>query len=224
MHCFACRTVARRLHLPLVPVLPAHLCPAPGPLYSVLMGYKESPVEEVRRHNTEVLRAHFASFFDDHEACVTAALGGPPDLVLPVPSTHRPGPSPLEQALHGFAALTGWAAPSWAPSLLRRTSVPVGHMRPQRDAYAVADGARARIAGARVLLLDDSYVSGARSQSAASALGHAGARARLIVPLGRLLRPERAVAHATFAALHACGDARCARCVRWGPAPGSGPR
>jgi hypothetical protein len=48
-----------------------------------------------------------------------------------------------------------------------------------------------------VLLLDDTYVSGARSQSAAAALQRAGART-VIGPLGRVLRPDRIALHAEF--------------------------
>ncbi len=49
-----------------------------------------------------------------------------------------------------------------------------------------------------MLLLDDTYVSGARAQSAAAALRLGGARSVLIVPLGRVIRPERFASHAAF--------------------------
>ena len=55
--CFACRVVARRLGLPLAPVVPARLCPLPSPLYTVLLGYKESPVAEARRRFGAIVRA-----------------------------------------------------------------------------------------------------------------------------------------------------------------------
>ena len=90
-HCFACRTVARRLHLPLVPVLPMRLCPVPGPLYAVLLGYKESPVTEARCRFGRGLRELLCSALREHGACVVAASGGPLDLALPVPSSSRPG-------------------------------------------------------------------------------------------------------------------------------------
>ena len=56
---------------------------------------------------------------------------------------------------------------------------------------------------ARALLLDDTYVSGARSQSAAAALELAGARSTLIVPIGRVLRPDSVALHADFLRRHA---------------------
>jgi hypothetical protein len=51
-------------------------------------------------------------------------------------------------------------------------------------------------------LLDDTYVSGARSQSAAAALQLAGGRP-VIAPLGRVLRPDRVLLHAEFLRRHA---------------------
>ena len=65
----------------------------------------------------------------------------------------------------------------------------------------------------RVLLLDDVYVSGSRAQSAAAALRLSGARSVLIVPVGRVLRPERFGAHAAFLAAQPVGEGHRSRCV-----------
>ncbi len=73
-------------------------------------------------------------------------------------------------------------------------------MRPDAAAFGVDAAARSALARTRVVLLDDTYVSGARAQSAACALRLAGARATLIVPLGRVLRPDRVPVHAEFLA------------------------
>jgi hypothetical protein len=220
--CFACRTVHQRLHQPLAPVLPVSLCPLPGPLYSLLIGYKESPVAEVRRHSAALVDGLFTVFLRQHRRCVFEQLKGPPTLVLPVPSTSRPGPPPLDRAAglrdHVPHALQfeSNSQPLWCPDLLQRADAPVGHMAAHPGAFAVPPWAGPLVTGTRIALLDDTYVSGARSQSAAAALRQAGAHRVLIVPLGRVIRPDIIPEHDDFlrrsrksrAAPH-----RCARCV-----------
>jgi hypothetical protein len=206
--------VAHRLNLPLAPVLPLRLCAVPGALYAALMGYKESPVDEARQRFACIVAAHFAASFSVHASCLMASLGGEADIVLPVPSTSRPGGASLEMVggLGDLAVRALGHRARWLPALLRRAAAPVGHMRPHAEAFAPTG--RAAVKGARVVLLDDTYVSGARAQSAAAALRHAGARATLIVPLGRILRPDRLAAHAAYLARARQHDTRADRCCR----------
>jgi hypothetical protein len=191
-----------------------------GPLYAVLMGYKESPVHEVRRRLAGRVLERFAQLFATHRACVVAAIGGGVDLVLPVPSSSRPGPASLEgvEGLGDLAVASLGAASlgttvRWMPAALGRAGGEIGHMRPNARAFVVPRTAYARVSGARVLLLDDTYVSGSRAQSAAAALRLCGARAVLIVPVGRVLRPDRFGAHAAFVAAQPGGEGHPARCV-----------
>ena len=215
--CFACRRVGRRLGLALAPVFPVRLCPLPGPLYTVLMGYKEAPVREARRRFGPMVRALVEEYVSSHAACVAAAAGGPGDVVLPVPSSARPGGSPL----CGVEGLGSACAPlgDWTPRLLARAGAPIGHMRPARGAFEVPAALAPAVAGRRAVLLDDTYVSGARAQSAAGALRQAGARSVVIVALGRVLRPDRAAGHAAFLERQRCGAGAagpraCCRCVQ----------
>jgi predicted amidophosphoribosyltransferase len=210
--CFACRSVARRLGFPLAPVLPVRLCPLPGPLYTVLMGYKESPVREARRRFSAIVRTLFCEFLLAEADRVESIAGGRLDVALPVPSSSRPGPPPLAQ-VEGLGAAVAAAFPGvrWSPRLLCRDARAVGarglgHMRPDAAAFRLAEPVRPALAGLRVLLLDDTYVSGARSQSAATALRMAGAAVPVIVPLGRVLRPDRSPRHARFLASLARND------------------
>jgi hypothetical protein len=200
--------VARRLGLPLAPVVPVRLCPLPSPLYTVLLGYKESPVVEARRRFSTMVRALLSAFLLGHAGRLEAAIGGRFDFVALVPSTHRPGVAPLG-LVDGLDAHIAAALPAarWDADLLRRAGAPggqppVAHMRPDPAAFTVSPG-RASVVGARVLLLDDTYVSGARSQSAAAALTRAAVRRVLVVPVGRVLRPDRSAHHAEFLRRHA---------------------
>jgi predicted amidophosphoribosyltransferase len=190
------------------------------------MGYKESPVSEARRRFAPMVRALFDGFLAAHAGCVARAAGGPPELVLPVPSSSRPGGSPLD-SVEGLApaVCARVAGARWSPHLLVRTGAPAGHMRPDAGSFTVPGALRPRVSGRRALLLDDTYVSGARAQSAAAALRRAGAASVVIVALGRVLRPDRSAAHAGFlcrcrttaAASGGVGVwAPCCRCVQTG--------
>jgi hypothetical protein len=181
----------------------------PSPLYTVLLGYKESPVAEARVRFGAIVGALVRSFLAGHVGRLEAMVGGRFDVVLLVPSTHRPGTAPLG-LVDGLGCDVAAALPAarWAPDLLQRADVPgwpprVAHMRPDPAAFSPRAEERRAVAGARALLLDDTYVSGARSQSAAAALELAGARSTLIVPIGRVLRPDRVALHADFLRRHA---------------------
>jgi predicted phosphoribosyltransferase len=95
-------------------------------------------------------------------------------------------------------------------------------MQPHARAFAVPRSSRTAVSGARVLLLDDTYVSGSRAQSAGAALRGAGARSVLIVPIGRVLRPERIAAHAAFLAVRPTEEGHRPRCVLAQTGTGSG--
>ena len=213
--------MARRLGVPLAPVFPVRLCPLPGPLYRVLLGYKESPVGEARARFAPMVRLLFDGFLADHAACLATAAGGPFDHVLAVPSTARPCGSPL-QGVEGLAdSATARTGAPWSPHLLTRGSRPMGHMQPDRSGFAVAAASAGAVRGTRILLLDDTYVSGARAQSAAAGLRRAGARSVVIVVLGRVLRTDRVPPPSGFLApVGADGvpdrPRPCCRCVQTG--------
>jgi adenine/guanine phosphoribosyltransferase-like PRPP-binding protein len=224
--CFACRVVARRLGLPLVPVEPARLCPLPSTLYSVLLRYKESAVAEERQHLGAVVRALCHHFLTGAGARLRGAAGGNLQLVVPVPSTARPGLPPLAR-VEGLAPVVTAAArgAAWAPSALQRGRPPRGaapvlaHMRPDARGFVVRDDAVVR--DRRVLVLDDLYVSGARAQSAAAALRLAGARSVVVAVLGRVLRPDRVAEHRAFLGRQTRAEGETGSSAGTGQLPGS---
>ncbi len=202
--------------------MPLRLCPIPGPLYTVLMGYKESPVAEARTRYAAMPSRLLHEFLAAHAGCVAAVSGGPLGAALCVPSTARPCGAPLS-ALDGMAEAVAASGARWSPGVLHRAGAPVGHMQPDAGAFSVLPEARRQLEGARVLLLDDTYVSGARAQSAAAVLRLAGAAAVVVVVVGRVLRPDRAPSHAAFLRTHrragpeqpgACSP--CCRCTQAG--------
>jgi hypothetical protein len=125
-----------------------------------------------------VLLALLLTFLNDHGVCVWRHAGMPsPDLLAVVPTGFgRPGPHPLAKLVSPYLRLP------LIPLAIR----PGEQGRDLRvDRYAVGHPAP----GASVLLIDDSWVSGASAQSAAAALKLAGARRVATVLLGRHINP-----------------------------------
>ena len=124
------------------------------------------------------LRALLLAFLHDHGACVWRHAGMPaPGRLAVVPTgCGRPGPPPL-------LALAG-------PYLrLPVTRLAVRPGEQGRDPNANRFRAERCGPGASVLLLEDTWVTGASAQSAAAALKRAGARHVAVVVLGRHLDP-----------------------------------
>ena len=143
---------------------------------AALWRYKSSPVPGASAQ--AVLRALLLAFLNDHGGCVWRCSGMPrPDLLAVVPTGFgRPGPHPLLRLVSPYLRLP------LIPLAIR----PGEQGRDLRvDRFAVGEPA----AGASVLLLDDSWVSGASAQSAAAALKLAGARRVATVLLGRHINP-----------------------------------
>jgi hypothetical protein len=148
-----------------------------------------------------LMLALLLAFLHDHGGCVWRHAGMPePGRLAVVPSgCGRPGPHPLGRLASPYLRLP------LVPLVIRPGSQ-------GRDLdlsrFRVGRGA----ARASVLLIDDTWVSGASAQSAAAALRLAGARHVAIVVLGRHVNP----ADPGAAALAAClvpapyDPARCA--------------
>lgn len=117
-------------------------------------------------------------FLRDHGPCVwrRAGMPGPSRLAVVPTGCGRPGPHPLLEL----------AAPYLRLPLTALAIRPGEQGRdPNQDRFTAGRTA----AGADVLLLDDTWVSGASAQSAAAALKQAGARRVAVVVLGRHLDP-----------------------------------
>lgn len=129
-----------------------------------------------------MLRAMLLVFLRDHGRCLWARAGVPaPSHVAVVPSGRgRPGPHPLRALIAPYLRLP------WAGLLPHP-----GRPEPVRELDAGRFRAAGSLAGARVLLIDDTWTSGASAQSAAAALRLGGASTVLTLILGRHLNPGR---------------------------------
>jgi hypothetical protein len=124
------------------------------------------------------LLALLLAFLGDHAACVWRRAGMPaPGRLAVVPSgAGRPGPHPLLALASRDLRLPLW------PLAIRPGSQ-------GRDLDVHRFQARPGPRGGGVLLLDDTWVSGASAQSAAAALKLAGAGRVALVVLGRHVNP-----------------------------------
>jgi len=121
-----------------------------------------------------MLRALLLVFLRDHGPCVWRAGGirAPNQLAMVPTARGRPG-------IHPLRALIGpYLTAPWAELAARPGGEQARDLDPDRFAAKV-------LPDARVLLIDDTWTTGASAQSAAMALRRAGARSVATVVLGR---------------------------------------
>jgi hypothetical protein len=151
-----------------------------GRLAVDLWRYKSDRVDAAE--SAARLRATLAAYLADHGESVWRAAGmaWPPTVAAVVPSGRgRPGGHPLPGLVRSCldVPLIGLSvAPEEA-----------AHVRGVDPRWLRVDGP---VAGADVLVVDDTWVSGGSAQSAAVALKLAGARRVAIIVLGRHVNPD----------------------------------
>jgi adenine/guanine phosphoribosyltransferase-like PRPP-binding protein len=151
-------------------------------LHRRLRGYKDAPVAEARAACTVRLASMMEGWLADPRP-TSGRLAGPWDVVATVPSSSRPEGAPVDAVVGAVAGLS----PRFRPLLVRGPE-PTGHLVAARRGFILSPGAtRNGVRGLRVLVVDDSVVTGARVQSAAAALRLEGATVVGAVALGRLV-------------------------------------
>jgi hypothetical protein len=171
-----------------------HLDGAPGMLADVVVPISyavkgEGHAVRLRLYKTDgpaaaaagaALRALMLVFLHDHAPCIWRhAAMPPPTRLAVVPSGQgRPGAHPLLRLL----------SPSLALRPVTLAVRPGEHLGRELNPWRFR--AESAVAGASVLLVDDTWVSGASAQSAAVALRAAGAGHVAVVVLGRHVDPD----------------------------------
>jgi predicted amidophosphoribosyltransferase len=177
--CYACAHGRHELHV----VAPISYSVAGEQLHHVLAQYKRVDGEIARRLRTE-LAAVLWRYLDQHEHC--AAQRARTDwfpLVTTVPSSDRG-----RDELHPLREIIQIVGPMRErhERLLRRSDRDVPPHTYDVDKYAAVR----RLDGEAVLLIDDTWTTGANAQSAAAALKSAGAGAIAAVVMGRHLNRD----------------------------------
>jgi predicted amidophosphoribosyltransferase len=181
--CYCCATLVRQLNGPLAPVVVVADYRLGDSMHRRLRGYKDAPVTELRhRHLTELV-AILDEWLAANRAGMRRRFGAPWDLVATVPSTHRPLGAPADALVSRVAALAGCRA-----DLLVRGPEDTGHLKAARRGFVLSPAVDPGwLLDRRVLVVDDSIVTGARAQSAVAALRLAGARVVGVMAVGRLV-------------------------------------
>jgi hypothetical protein len=173
--CYACAAGERRLDA----VVPIAYSVAHERLHQDLVRYKRYADPWVGMAAAR-LALILGRFLTAHEACVAAAAGVAAfDLVTTVPS----GLAERDE-LHPLRWIVGEKIPSTSgrhERILRRTDALIRARAFDADMYEAVR----RLDGANVLLIDDTWTTGASAQSAAAALTAAGAASVAAVVIGR---------------------------------------
>ncbi len=179
--CYSCARADRR---PLELVSPISYSIGGEQLSRALGGYKRLD-GDVRRRFEIQLAAVLWRFLAKHEECVARAAGVRAfDIVTTVPSSDRDRDEhhPLPRIAGELAAPTRHRY----ERLLRRTDVATDLRAFSEQKYA----AQRQLQREPVLLIDDTWTTGASAQSAAAALRTAGAGPIAAVVIGRHLNRE----------------------------------
>lgn len=161
-------------------IVPISLYEVGHQLHYQLRNYKDGS-SAIARDFLIKTAAMLGYFLQLHSECIAGAAGGPWDVITSVPSsTERKGEHPLVRAINLLPDVR-----DEYESLLERGEGPIGHLLASDEGYRPLR----TLTGERVLLIDDTFTSGARAQSAASALSIAGATVTAIVPIGRVISP-----------------------------------
>lgn len=153
-------------------------------LHHALASYKRLDGDVARRLGA-ILAAILWRFLAEHEHCVARAAGADRfELVTTVPSGDR-----ARDELHPLRWIVGELVGPTRDRherLLRRSEVPVAEREFSPEKFVAARP----LDGASVLLIDDTWTTGASAQSAAATLRNAGAKRTAAVVIGRHLNRE----------------------------------
>lgn len=184
--CWSCQQTTGGVTHPVEHVVPISHYKLGQQLHTILKDYKRSQSATVRAQFLLVVAATLSRFLRDHGGHVAAAGGDQWDVITIVPSKRASGaPHALELAIQRSARLSRSyqsLLEPWQPDFSAEAK------RASSDRTY-----RARVAidrGTRVLLIDDTFTTGATVQSAATALTLAGATVVGAVVVGRVIHPD----------------------------------
>ena len=183
--CFNCHQLLLRSAAPRSlrgRVVPMSIVRNPSPWYSILQSYKKGAFREY----APIIASLAYEWITAHTHDLQGLLGGEPDLLTIVPS-KKPGVSFDSQHLRNALGLVRPIAERLARTV-QCVDPTVGHRQRYTPEMFRADPEVA--AGKRILLIEDTWITGATAVSAAGALLEAGAGSVVIAPIARDFRVQ----------------------------------
>jgi hypothetical protein len=179
-HCYGCsRLDVSAPDALLDRVRPITTAAMDGPWYALLIAYKRP--DQAR---WPFLVALAGGFIETHDGEIGKLLGGDATMVCVVPSTK--GVSPEKQPLYRVATMMAEHGDGIPPAVaaLEHGAEPKQRLTYNPQLFSLRQGVAVK--KERVILLDDSWASGATAISAAGTLIKAGASAVMTMPIARL--------------------------------------
>ncbi len=182
--CFNCNELLRRSSAPQSlrgRVVPMSITPNPGTWYSILQSYKKG----MWREYAPVIASLAYEWLTVHEPAIERLLGGAIDLFTIVPSKTL-GVTYDSQLLRLALSLVAPVAERLAPTLACVDREAYGRTKYAPQMFTPI----APAAGKRIVLIEDTWITGATAASAAGALLDAGASSLVITPIARDFRVQ----------------------------------
>jgi predicted amidophosphoribosyltransferase len=181
--CFSCGRTAAQVPHPCGLVIPISYYTTPSVLRDRMHDYKEHPDPAARDEQARNVAAILARYLVEHRDAFVARFGDWEDVVA-VPSTHHDNAAALQ------AAVEANFPDALRPFARHLTRGPGAMTFNQASPTGFIPAAGAAVSGRRMLLIDDTYTTGARLQSAHHALVAAGATVVAAVVVTRKINPD----------------------------------
>ncbi len=185
--CFCCRSVVRRLQQPLVNVRAVTSFQVGDDVHYLLRGYKDAPDTTTRTACTTAIATLVDHWLAGDGSRWWSRLHSTPALVTAVPSAQRSGKPPVERLIEAVPELASRYRPLLIPG-----PAPTDHLVASRQGFSVPSLPRKGgiDPGTCVLVVDDTFTTGARVQSAVAALRVGGLQVGGALVVGRAVAPD----------------------------------
>ena len=179
--CGSCITTSGQVTHPCPMIIPISYYATPSPLRERMHNFKEHPDPHIQATDGKAVAAIAARYILQHRDALTERYG-PWDATIAVPSTHRPGPPRLQTVIQDN--FPGAVGPFATP--LQQGAGDMDFNQASNTGFT----SNQNLTGQRVLLIDDTFTTGARIQSAHHALITAGATVPIAVVVTRKINPS----------------------------------